>query len=60
MDAYEVHKKIQEAIMVVEIYSLTSTRMNSSMWDADIRKGLAQLSEKLYVLSAEQGVKPGN
>lgn len=60
MEPYEMHKKIQEAIMVVDIYNLDSTRIPSSMWDAQIKKGLADLSEKLYELSAGQRVNAGN
>ena len=60
MEPYEMHKKIQEAIMVVEIYNLASTRIPSSSWDAQIKKGLVDLSEKLYELSAGQGLKADN
>ena len=45
MDAYEVHKKIQEAIMAVEVYELRSTR-GTSVWDVIIRKGLGDLMRK--------------
>lgn len=45
MDAYEVHKKIQEAIMAVEVYELRSTR-GTSVWDVNIKKGLDDLMRK--------------
>lgn len=51
MDAYEVHKKIQEAIVAVQIYNLSS-QFRSSMWDREIRKGLEQLSREREMLPA--------
>jgi hypothetical protein len=45
MDAYEVHKKIQEAIMAVDVYDLRSTR-GTSVWDVNIKKGLDELMRK--------------
>ena len=44
MDAYEVHKKIQEAILAVEIYQL-KTSIQPSAWHAEILKGLDELSK---------------
>ena len=44
MDAYEVHKKIQEAVMAVEIYKLKSSG-GSSAWHPEILKGLDELSK---------------
>lgn len=44
MDAYEVHKKIQETITLVDIYQTLAVR--SSQWDTAIEKGLKELSEK--------------
>lgn len=43
MDAYEVHKKIQEAILAVEIYQM-KTSVQSSSWHPEIVKGLDELS----------------
>lgn len=51
MDAYEVHKKIQEAIVAVQVYNLSS-RSRSSMWDREIRKGLEQLWGERETLAA--------
>ena len=50
MDAYEVHKKIQEAIIAVEIYNLKSS-VKSSMWHAEIIKGLEKLAQERQLLS---------
>ena len=44
MDAYEVHKKIQEAIMAVEIYKLKSLAQ-TSMWHKEIVLGLRELGQ---------------
>ena len=44
MDAYQVHKKIQEAIMAMEIYQLKQS-LQSSIWHAEIIKGLRNLEQ---------------
>ena len=44
MDAYEVHKKIQEAVMAVEVYKLTS-KVKSNTWHPEILQGLDELTE---------------
>lgn len=44
MDAYEVHKKVQETITLVDVYQTLSVR--SSRWHSAIKKGLKELSEK--------------
>lgn len=49
MDAYHVHRKIQEAILAVEIYNLRSTA-RSIMWDADIKRGLDELTKHRNIL----------
>lgn len=48
MDAYEVHKKIQEAIALVDAYQTLS--FHSSQWHGAIKEGLIELSEKRYDL----------
>ena len=50
MDAYEVHKKIQEAILAVEIYNL-KTSIPSSMWHEEIIEGLDELSKQRQTLA---------
>lgn len=52
--AYEVHKKIQEAIQMLDIYHLSSA-VRSSTWGPNIKKGLVELHEKLHELAAEKG-----
>lgn len=57
--AYEVHKKIQEAIQMLDIYHLSSA-VRSSTWGPNIKKGLVELHEKLHELAAEEGkIEPG-
>ena len=50
LEAYQVHKKIQEAVMAVEIYKLKSAA-SSSMWDAEIINGLDELSKLRQTLA---------
>ena len=49
MDPYEVHKKIQEAVMALEIYKLKPSG-HSSTWHAEIIKGLGELSKMRQTL----------
>lgn len=46
MDAYEVHKKIQEAIVAVEVYELQRSATYSLLWHTEIIKGLEELARQ--------------
>ena len=50
MDAYDVHKKIQEAIMSVQIYKLKSPSP-TSLWHKEIIDGLDELAKERQTLS---------
>ena len=51
MDAYEVHKKIQEAIMAIEVYKVKSAAP-TSMWHKEIINGLDELGKQRQALAA--------
>ena len=51
MDAYEVHKKIQEAIMAIEVDKVKSSSA-TSMWHKEIVEGLDELSKQRQALAA--------
>lgn len=50
MDSYEVHKKIQEAILAMELYNLKISSPRSSVWHTEIIKGLEELVRQRQVL----------
>lgn len=57
MDSYEVHKKVQEAIMALEIYFLNPSR-SSSVWHTEIMKGLDALGKQRQTLDDKSSEKP--